>query len=334
MQVKAARMGVSFSEDGYAMQPGYAARLNSFGSGQSVVQLVAAAGEVGGIDAADLNYPDHFEGLEPGDLVSVLNDHGMVLNGLAMRYYGNRGFAIGALANPDAKCRREAIDLTKRGIDALGEMGGRLMTIWPGQDGVDYSFQGVHRRMWDDCVAALGEIADHNPDIEVAVEYKPAEPRAYALLPDAATTLLAIREAGRPNLGVTLDMAHSLMANEMPATSAHLISRYSRLLGVHLNDARGSRDDGLMVGTVHPILTLELFVELTRSGYEGVIYFDTFPDHSGLDPVEEARTNIRLTERLRRIAEGLVHDEKLADAMARQDAAASQRLIAAALYGA
>lgn len=69
-----------------------------------------------------------------------------------------------------------------------------------------------------------------------------AEPRAHALLPDAATTLLAIKDADRANLGVTLDMAHALMADEIPAYSAHLFCRNSRLLGVHLNDARGMMD--------------------------------------------------------------------------------------------
>ncbi len=160
--------------------------------------------------------------------------------------------------------------------------------------------------MWDSTIDALQTVADHNPAIDIAIEYKPNEPRAYALMPDAATTLLAVREADRPNIGVTLDFAHVLYADEMPAHAAHLIARHSRLLGVHLNDGYGKRDDGLMVGTVHPIQTVELFVELAKTGYDGVIYFDTFPDQGGLDPVHEARTNLALVERLRQVAEGLI----------------------------
>lgn len=119
----------------------------------------------------------------------------------------------------------------------------------------------------------------------------------------------------------------------MPAHSAHLIARHSRLLGVHLNDGNAKRDDGLMVGTVHPVATVELFCELDRIGYDGVIYFDTFPDHSGLDPIEEARTNIAITERLRHVARELSGNNALAAAIARQDATASQRIVAQALYG-
>ena len=140
-------------------------------------------------------------------------------------------------------------------------------------------------------------------------------------------------EAGCPNIGVTLDFAHVLYAGEMPAYAATLAARHSRILGVHLNDGYGKRDDGLMAGTVHPIQTLELFVALDRAGYDGVIYFDTFPDHAGLDPAAESRANIALTDRLRDIARSLAQDPALASAIAAQDAAASTRLLAKRLYG-
>lgn len=320
-----------------ANRPKYAARLNAFRMGlqrPTIADMIARAGQVGGLDAADLNYPDHFEGMTPKDLRALLDDNGMALNGLAMRYYTDPGFKLGAFTHPDRAVRQAAIDITRAGLDALAEMGGDLMTLWMGQDGIDYSFQGDYRAMWDNTIEALQAVADHNPALKIAVEYKPNEPRAYALMPDAATTLLGVKEAGRDNIGVTLDFAHVLYADEMPAHAAHLIARHSTLMGVHLNDGYGKRDDGLMVGTVHPVQTVELFVELARIGYDGVIYFDTFPDQGGLDPVEEARTNLALVERLRAVAAGLVDDAALAEAIARQDATRSMRIVAAALYGA
>ncbi len=137
---------------------------------------------------------------------------------------------------------------------------------------------------------------------------------------------------GAANLGVTVDFCHVLFAGEIPAQVARLAARHSRIMGVHLNDGYGKRDDGLMVGSVHPVQTVELFVELERMGYDGVIYFDTFPDHGGLDPVAEGETNILMAERLRRVAAGLAGDARLVEAMARQDAAASLRIVAEALY--
>ena len=59
--------------------------------------------------------------------------------------------------------RREAIDLTKRGIDAARAMGVQLMTVWLGQDGFDYNFQLDYAQAWDWEVEGIREIADHDP---------------------------------------------------------------------------------------------------------------------------------------------------------------------------
>jgi sugar phosphate isomerase/epimerase len=316
-------------------RPRYAARLNAFRQkGDGLPQMLAAVGGVGGLSAADLNYPDHFADLALPQIASLLAGQGLALNGLAMRYYTEAGFRLGAFTHPDPATRRAAIDLTKRGIDACAELGGSQMTLWMGQDGFDYSFQADYVRIWDDTLAALAEVADHNPQIDIAVEYKPNEPRAHALMPDMATTLLALNEVGRPNTGVTLDFCHMLFAGEMPAKAAMLAARHSRILGLHLNDGYGKRDDGLIAGSVHPVQTVELLVALVRLGYAGIIYFDTFPDHSGLDPGDEARTNIRLTDRLWHIAVDLADDAALIRAQARQDASAATARVAAALFGA
>jgi xylose isomerase len=316
-------------------RPRYAARLNAFKrKGDTVAEMLVAAGRVGGLSAADLNYPDHFAAHDPATLSRLLADQGLTLNGLAMRYYTEEGFKLGAFTHPDPTVRRAAIDLTKRGIDACAAMGGSQMTLWMGQDGFDYSFQADYARMWDDTISALAEVADHNPAIDIAVEYKPNEPRAHALMPDMATTLLALAEVARPNTGVTLDFAHMLYAGEMPAKAAMLAARHSRILGLHLNDGYGKRDDGLIAGSVHPVQTIELLVALHRLGYAGIIYFDTFPDQSGLDPAKEAQANIRLTDRLLDLAALLADDAALAAAQARQDAATATTLVMAALLGA
>lgn len=316
--------------------PRYAARLNAFKIGlpgkPTAADLLKRVATVPGMNAADLNFPDHFDQHNATQMQAVMEDAGIALNGLAMRYYTDPGFRLGAFTNPDAKVRQAAIDLTKKGLDTLAAMGGNLMTLWMGQDGFDYSFQGNYKQMWDDTIDAIAQVCDHNPSLEIAIEYKPNEPRAYALMPNIGSTLLAVKEVDRPNLGVTLDFAHVLYADEMPAHTAHLIARHSKLLGVHLNDGYGKRDDGLMVGSVHPIQTLELFVELERMGFDQAIYFDTFPDHGGLDPCSEASTNIAMADTLRAVASKLVNDRALEAAIARQDATQSLKIVSGALF--
>lgn len=321
----------------------FAARLNSFKSGAeaywpgknriTAIDLATRAATVPGLNAVDLNYPDHLEGTGAKEFAARLSDLGLALNGFAMRYYAEPQYKRGAFTNPDPAIRRKAIDLTKRGIDAMREAGGDLMTLWLGQDGFDYAFQIDYARAWDMEVSAIAEVCAHDAGVNISLEYKPNEPRSFALLPDVATTLLAIKEAGAANLGVTLDFAHVLYAGEMPAFAAMLAARHSKLLGIHLNDGYSHRDDGLMAGSVHPFETIELLHVANQLGYAHAIYFDTFPDASGLDPVAECAANIDAVHRMRKVVEKLKGNATLDRAIAAQDSVAARIVVNGALYG-
>ena len=321
----------------------FATRLNSFASRPqaewpglagkpSLMQMAARAAKVAGLTDVDLNFPDHV-GEKPAEIARKLGDLGLGINGFAMRYYSNPAFRLGAFTNPDPAVRREAIDLTKAGIDAVRAAGASLMTLWLGQDGFDYAFQADYAAMWQHEIDGIREVAMHDPDCQISLEYKPNEPRSYSLMPDAATTLLAIRDVGLPNLGVTLDFAHVLYADEQPAFAAALIARHSKLLGVHLNDGYAKRDDGLMVGAVHTLQTIELLRQIRRDGYVGAIYFDTFPDMTGLDPVQECEVNIATVKRMLRIVDRIDRDNRLSAAIGSQDAVTSQAIIQEIMLG-
>ena len=321
----------------------FATRLNSFASaahlswpdhkGKPTIMMMAErAATVKGLTDLDLNYPDHVSE-DPAAIARRLGDLGLSVNGFAMRYYTNPAFKLGAFTNPDPAVRRAGIDRTKKGIDAARAAGSHLMTLWMGQDGFDYAFQVDYKQVWDYEIEGIREVCAHDPDCLISIEYKPNEPRSYSLLPDCATTLLAIREVGAANLGVTLDFAHVLYADEQPAFAAALVARHSRLLGVHLNDGYAKRDDGLMVGAVHAQQTVELLRQIRRDGYDGAIYFDTFPDFTGLDPVRECEVNIATVKRMLNVVDRLEADNRLSDAQAFQDAVASQDILQSLMLG-
>ncbi|HKM98639.1 MAG TPA: TIM barrel protein [Buttiauxella sp.] len=314
----------------------FATRLNSFASGAylywpelkgkpSVLQMIERAATVKGLTHLDLNYPQHMTD-DVKTMRQKIEEVGLAVNGMQMRWDAPE-FKIGAFTNPDPKIRRQAIELTKRGIDAGREFGASIMTLWMGQDGFDYCFQANYKKMWEDAVSAVREVAEYAPDIDVSIEYKPNEPRAYSIFPNSTTCLLAVEEAGCKNLGITLDFAHVLFANEVPAFAAAMVARRSRLLGLDLNDGWGKRDDGLMVGSVNPRATLEFLLQMKRDGYKGAYYFDTFPDASGMDPVREAETNIATVTRLLKLCEKLENNPALNEAISRQDAVASQQIV-------
>ncbi|MDE0534025.1 MAG: sugar phosphate isomerase/epimerase [Albidovulum sp.] len=315
----------------------FATRLNAFKFGSSAVESVISdnagtlqqlrrVAAVKGLTDVDLNYPDHVFGIG-ADFAEQVRDLGLSMNGLAMRFGSNRKFASGAFTCADPKIRQEAIDLTKRGIDASRECGADLMTVWLGEDGFDYGFQADYERIWNDEIQAIREIALHDIECRISIEYKPNEPRAFAVLPDLTATLLALAEADCPNLGVTLDFAHMLYGGEHPPATAALAARKSTIFGVHLNDGYGKRDDGLMVGSVHLAATLEFLYQLLKASYQGVIYFDTFPDAGGIDPASECECNIKITKRLIKAASELLTTGELNNAMERQDPVASRHIV-------
>ncbi len=315
----------------------FATRLNSFAScahafwpdlkgKPNTYQMIERAATVKGLTDVDLNYPQHVHDDVP-QLKQFIADHGLHVNGMAMRYSTLPEFQLGAFTHPDQHVRQEAVDLTKRGIDCGLEFGTKLMTIWLGQDGFDYSFQADYERMWDNLVECFRQVAEHDPSVNISIEYKPNEPRAYSILPNATATLLAIHDIGLKNIGVTLDFCHVLFAGEIPAFAASLIARRTKILGLHLNDGWCKRDDGLMVGSVNLRATLELIYKLRKEHFDGAYYFDTFPDASGMDPVREAEVNIETVLRLIALADRLAAMPELDEAIARQDSPATQKIV-------
>lgn len=324
------------------MSPRFATRLNSFASSgaqywpdqsshPTVAQMIERSREVNGLTNIDLNFPDHI-GSGTKAIAAVMEEANLRVSGIAIRYYSSSEFRAGAFTNPDKSVRNKAIDLTKRGIDAGRALGTDLITIWPGQEGYETYFQVDYARLWDMLLEGLRAVADHDPECNISLEYKPDEPRARAILPDCATTLLFLNELNRANTGVTLDFAHSLYAGETPAFAAALISAKSRLLGLHLNDGYRKRDDGLMVASVNPHATLELLIEANRAGFSGPIYFDTFPNIADLDPVAECEANIAMTKRLLAAARRLSADPLMQDALKRQNAIDGLSLVNEALF--
>lgn len=315
----------------------FATRLNSFASKAysywpdlkgkpSVRQMIDRAASVKGLTDLDLNYPQHIHN-DVKELNQYIKDKGLHVNGMAMRFNTLPEFQLGAFTHPEARVRRAAVDLTKRGIDCGREFGTKLMTIWLGQDGFDYCFQADYDLIWDHMVECFREVAEYAADGDISIEYKPNEPRGYSILPNASTTLLAIHDIGAKNIGVTLDFAHVLFAGEIPAFAASLVSRRTKILGLHLNDGWGKRDDGLMVAAVNIRATLELIWKLRRENFSGAYYFDTFPDASGMDPVAEAETNIKTVNRLVKLADKLAANKELEQAIRDQNSPLSQQIV-------
>ena len=113
--------------------------------------------------------------------------------------------------------------------------------------------------------------------------------------------MLLVKEIDRPNMGLTLDVGHMLMAGENPGQSISMVG--DKLFGIQLNDGytRLAAEDGMMFGSVHPSLALEAMYQLRQINFQGHFYFDTFPQRT--DPVREAEYNIRRVKEFWRAVE-------------------------------
>ncbi|MBF0779230.1 sugar phosphate isomerase/epimerase family protein [Streptococcus cuniculi] len=270
----------------------------------------------------DLNYPEHTKGIPAEQIKEMLEENGLKLNGMALRFRDE--FINGELGNADETIAQKALDLCKEAADYCRVVGGKVITIWLGFDGFDYSFQINYVKVWQQLVRAYQEICDAAPDLQISIEYKPFQPRGYAFIDSMGITGMMLHDVSRPNLGVTLDYCHMLMKHENPAFAADIFGSQKRLYGIHLNDGYGLNDDGLMIGTSTPFKTLELLYYLKKHHFDGVIYFDTFPVIEGA--TEECERNIEMIRYLDTLIDTVGLDE-IQSVIDQNDAIAASKLM-------
>jgi sugar/nucleoside kinase (ribokinase family)/sugar phosphate isomerase/epimerase len=291
--------------------------------------FVRRQGTVKGLTCVDFNYPQHFGShWTVAEAKQALQEAGLVAGAVCLRYPVK--FARGAMNHPDPAMRREAIELTKEAAQAALDLGCREVVVWSAYDGYDYPFQCDYDTKWQELVTAFQECCDAFPEIRFSVEYKPTDENTrFFTIPSTGAALLMVHSVGRTNFGLTLDVGHMLMAGENPAQSIAMTGR--NLFGIQLNDGftRLAAEDGLMFGSVHPSMALEIMYQLRRSGFDGHLYFDTFPQRS--DPVLEAEYNIRRVKAFYHAAGRLTTSDKLTEIQSSHDAIGALELVDDAL---
>lgn len=301
-----------------------ASRLNSFRQrGFRVAEAIRAMAAVPGLTALELNYPQHFDALQVGELEQLLAETGLLLTALNLRLEGPR-FRDGAFTAPDAEIRQEAVRIACDAVDTAARFGAGHVVLWMADDGWDYPLQSDYAALWEREIAGFRAVTQRNPAIRVSVEYKPFEPRRFSLMRSMGDALLACEDVGLPNFGVTIDVCHSYMAGEHPPAAAALALRRGKLFGVHLNDGYGRADDGLIFASVHEADALELLRVLDVGGYDGTFYFDTFPTRE--DPAAELAANLARLHTLQARIDG-IGSEVLAKAQREQDAIAAMTAV-------
>lgn len=255
--------------------------------------------KIEGLSGVPVMVPLEFESLD--FIREKLNRMGKAVGTVAPDTYIDPKWKDGGLMSRDAKTRREMVALIKQCMDISAGFAGSDVLLWLANDGYDYPFEDDYALRFGYLTDSLCELCEYRPEVRLSLEYKPKEPRTHQYVSDYGKALLLCEKLGYANLGVVVDIGHSLFAGENPAEAVAVCSRYNRLFHIHLNDNYRSWDDDLMVGSIHFWETLEMFYLLRRIGYDGWFTIDIWPSRvDGFKAITESVTRTQMFAELAR----------------------------------
>ena len=260
-----------------------------------IEQKLEAMGRIPGVSGAEVVFPYEVEPA-PERMLAHLKRFSLEVAAVNVNIKADPDFVYGSLSSPDSRVRAKAVELIKGAKDYAAAIGADKVTCCPLSDGYDYSFHTHYLRAWERMVETVREGALHRPEIPLFMEYKPSETRVHCLLDSGAKTILLANAVGTGNVGVTIDIGHSIYGGETPAEALAHVALSGHPYYVHVNDNNGKWDWDLMVGTCNLWSYIEFLYYLKELGYQGWITSDTSPVRQ--DAIEAFAFNARFTKRL------------------------------------
>ncbi|MCK4725445.1 MAG: sugar phosphate isomerase/epimerase [Anaerolineales bacterium] len=305
-----------------------------------VYELIDLAGKQGVVEGLELLMDDSGEGgtwigigpTNKNEIKAALDNYDLQLCSIIPNLWGHWRYAEGTLGSFDPQVRRDSINLCKISMDIAADVGCPYIGLWPGHDGFDYYFEVDYQKVWGLWVEGVQELADHNPDIKIGLEPKPNEPRAYSFIGSVPKTLLMIEDIDRENVGVCLDIGHSLYGLERLAEVVALTQmRGDKLFHLHMNDNYRGMDLDMIFGSVHTFEHIELFYWLRRTGYSGFLSIDLFAYRTA--PPDSVAEGVKWMQAMDKFIDDVGMD-KLTELVENGDPVANQSFFREKLMGA
>lgn len=304
----------------------YVDRFTEYQPSVPLETRMARAAKIPGAQGVELVYP-----ADLGDVsraMALLDATGLPVSAVNLNIKSDPRWRNGSYSNPDPDVRAEAVAWTKRAMDLSAELGSGMVTVCPLMDGWDYSFQVDYVAHWRWFYETFSEAMGHRDDVRVSIEYKARESRTQISVPDVGTTLHLCERVGSPNLGVTMDVGHALLAGETPAMSAAMAHEAGRLFYVHFNDNNRGWDWDIVPGAVNVWEMVETLYYLDVMEWDGWLAYDVFTKHG--DPVAAFSSTVRAMESLQKILGKVGHDQ-IRDLIDNADPAEATAALLAAL---
>ena len=120
-------------------------------------------------------------------------------------------YGKGSLTSTDALIRQKSLSYLRQMSEVALEMNCGVVNLWMGQDGYDYLLTADYDQEREWLREGTTRLANEFPTLKYALEYKPKEPRNFSYHARMADTILAAKETGCNNVGVTIDTGHSFV---------------------------------------------------------------------------------------------------------------------------
>ncbi|MGE5606960.1 MAG: sugar phosphate isomerase/epimerase family protein [Bacteroidota bacterium] len=236
--------------------------------------------KVKGVSGVELVYPYDFVNLQ--ELKDGLKRNNFQVAAVNLNLKNDRKFVRGSVTNTDPSVRQEAVKWIKEALDAAADLDSPRVQVALLNDGHDYNFEVDYQQAWNWAVEGVREGAKHRPEKFLSIEYKLNEPRVRTTVSDVAKGILLCKETGLANVGITIDVGHSLYALESPAESLSLLYQFGIKPYIHLNDNSRNWDWDLLPGTVNLWDLVEFMYYVKEFGYDDWMTFDVFPSRIGV----------------------------------------------------
>ena len=270
-------------------------RFHEYNENKTLEEKFQMIADLDGITGAEVVFP--YEADDAEELKDLKSRYGVDLSAVNVNVKAEPEFRNGGLTSPVQSIREKAVQFIKDAKDFARKVGADKVTCCPLADGYEFNFQTDYTRAWEYLVQTFREAGRYAPEIPLFIEYKPKETRGKCFLDSAAKTLCLIKDIGMPtNLGITLDIGHSIYGNENPAEALSLIVHNNIPYYVHANDNDATWDWDYMVGSKNFLLFAEFVYYLQRYNYTDFITADASPTRWDIKAFFEA--NARWTEKI------------------------------------
>ena len=254
-----------FCTDGYRETPRLQEKLSTVSKLKSVKGVELQQTDLGGE-------------LSAKEIKRLLKEYGLTCSAVGTTLAHDRRFALGAFGHQHQKTRNAAIDEGRKAVDFAKELGTSTVVIRLYSDGFDYPFHIDYGAHWNTLISSIKTIAKYaSPEVNVAIAYKPREPRTHLTVATVGKSLSLCQEIAMKNVGVGMNFSHALMAGENPGESIAFLTRANKLFACYFSDSYRMWDDSMIPGTVHTWELLEALFYLRTVKYKNFLTVDIDP---------------------------------------------------------